>query len=675
MEIKITDYLPEITEIPQELLSDVRDRLLAYLKSNPEFQDIDCRPNSVVGDLILSPLAHLVASLEVGLDRVTSDIDLSNVSGGTIYNCEFVKKYLDNFGQGQVYEYPSTGVVQLTYADPKSKILDFGTKFMFAGDGGSNYIYELVGVTNNLKIKSPYEPVNLNDPDERRLVKVSEDRYVLNLAVQGPAGVGVNANTDAATDIPHSSLVSAKALGDFDRGTLPENVMELASKVQKTYYSSSLNNRSGATSFVMQAFPEVRGVSPVINGDSEMTRDKANILGVKTGAMDLYVKSRDRYIVTEQELKMVFDNETDTWVGATEAVEPILWVDNIKRVGASEDSVIKNIFGKSLDTVLCPDLSAAYSKYEKLGFEISEGVTADDITPENQVNGNLNEVVLSNDVKVSLVGQYRGDKFLNEYERNLTLQFTDVFTDPEDGQQKLKAVIRDDRYSDIVRELTLSQNSDNATEALVENPEDLESMLSGIDISIRNQSGTFSEKMSVLSGVSVRLRIIGRGGLFTVKYRYDPNYSLIDKTVSGSDVQPVNTSVITKNFTTCYVNNINIDYRKKSGKNVDLVRAKEEILNYVNRLAHPYAYEEYTVAEILLFYGAEGVQKITQEGQFFRSIANNYLIEEDGEYVSTEIENPKTESLLSPGDYDGIGPRNINYILDGNNITFNAILV
>ena len=128
MDIKITDYMPDIDSLSAEELAEVRDRLKTYLVSKPEFADIDMRANSVVGDLILSPLAHIIASLEVAMNRVLSDVDLGNVSQGTIYNCDFVKQYLNNFGEGQVYEYPSTGIVQLSFSDPATKFLDYGTK-------------------------------------------------------------------------------------------------------------------------------------------------------------------------------------------------------------------------------------------------------------------------------------------------------------------------------------------------------------------------------------------------------------------------------------------------------------------------------------------------------------------------------------------------------------------
>ena len=206
MDVKVTDYMPDINSLSQEELAEVRDRLETYLRSKQEFRDLDLRPNSVLGDLMLSPLAHIVASLELAMNRILSDIDLGNVSQGTVYNCDFVKTYLNNFGEGQVYEYPSTGVVQLLFSEPDTKFIDYGTKFVFAADGGE-YIYELVDVDNNITLRSPYEAGNLNDPFEKKLIKVSEGRYAVNLAVKGPAGVGVNADTVPKTDIGHASLI------------------------------------------------------------------------------------------------------------------------------------------------------------------------------------------------------------------------------------------------------------------------------------------------------------------------------------------------------------------------------------------------------------------------------------------------------------------------------------
>ena len=671
MEIKITDYMPAIDEISQETLQDVRSRIVSYLRTSEEFTDMDVRPDSVVGDLVISPIAHMLASLEIGMNRIMSDIDLANVSQGTIYNCDFVKQYLNNFGEGQVYEYPSTGIIQLTYSDPRTKLLDYGTKFIFAADGG-NYIYELIDVDNNITLRSPFEKLDLNNPNEKQLVKVGENKFIVNVAVRGPAGVGVNADTVPSTDIPHSSLIGARALGDFDRGTLPENVMELALKVQKTYYSSSLNNRSGAVSFLLQTFPELRGVSAVINGDIEMQRSKSNILGVQEGALDVFIKSRSRYLVTEQDIKMVFDNERDLWVGSTDVIEPMLWLDGIFRAGSTVKSEVKNIYGRSIDRKFCPGVSGAYSKYENLGFEINESVTADDITPENLVNNQKNSGEVTTGVSLHLVGQFNGTTFNKEFTRNMSLVFTEVFTDPADGIQKLRAFLRDDDYTHISRQIVFKPNTDRTTRSIVDTPDALKEELNGVDLILENSAGTFAAIMPTLVGNSARIKVTGRGGYFSVRYRYDPNYSLVDKTVSNNDVQPINVSVLPRNFLTCYVYELHVDYKKKTAQNVDLIKAKEEIVNYVNNLTYPHTYEEYTVAEILLYYGAEGVHKVSQRGQFFKTLANKYL-DTDSVFQSYTVENPYTNTLVPPDNTPGLGNRNVNFILDAENVTFNAI--
>ena len=671
MEIKITDYMPAISELSPETVKDVRDRLVTYLKTNEAFQDIDTRPDSVMGDLIISPLAHLVTALELGMNRITSDIDIANVSQGTIYNCDFVKQYLNNFGEGQVYEYPSTGIIQLTYSSPNTKVLDYGTKFIFNADSGK-YIYELIDVENNILLKSPYEDIDLNNPNERRLIKVSEGKYIINLAVKGPAGVGVNADTVPSTDIPHTSLIGAKALGDFDRGTLPENVMELALKIQKTYYSSTLNNRLGAVSFLLQTFPELRGVSAVISGDLEMSRNRENVLGVKEGAIDLYIKSRSRYLVSEQELQMVFDSDRDLWVGAVDTVEPAVYIDGVFRTNSDAKSLVNNIFGKSLNHKLCPGESCAYSKYESLGFEVKEGVTADDVTPSNLVNGSDNSEVLTTGVELSVLGTYKGSPFNKEYKRDLRLLFLDTFIDPTDGVTKLRALIKDNKFNTLSKEVIFVQNTDRSARSVIDNAEDFSKFLPGIDIILENKSGTFGQAMLSLVSTSAGITCTGRGGTFLVRYRYDPNYSLVDRTMSDKDVQPVNTSVLTKSFVTCVVNELHVDYKKKTAQNVDLIKAKEEIVNYINNLVYPHTYEEFTIAEILLYYGAEGVHKVRQRGQFFKTLATKYALTAD-DTVITDVENFYTDSLEPPDNVPGIGNRNVNFILDANNVTFNAI--
>lgn len=81
----ISTYFPEVSEIDAETLKSARQRLDIFLKK--KYPDLDSRPNSLFGDLALSPFAHLVAGLEIAAGRMLSDLDLENVAAGVIYNC------------------------------------------------------------------------------------------------------------------------------------------------------------------------------------------------------------------------------------------------------------------------------------------------------------------------------------------------------------------------------------------------------------------------------------------------------------------------------------------------------------------------------------------------------------------------------------------------------------
>ena len=663
MDLKITDYLPEIDDINSKDLDGARSRIVKYLQTKEEFKSVDMRPNSVMGDLVISPIAHLLAAFEVGSSRMFSDLDLSNVSAGTIYNCAFVKQYLNNFGQGQVYEYPSTGVVQLQFSNPKTKFIDAGSKFLFSGDGGENHIYEMVGITDLLTLKSPFEESDLNNSQEKKLVRIAENVYMVNVAVKGPAGVGVNDGTGAATDIPDADLISAKAVGDFDRGTLPENIMELALKVQRTFYSSSLNNRTGAISFMLQTFPEMRGVSPVLTGDIEMVRDRENVLGVREGKMDLYFKSRDKYLTTEQEILMSYDPTSEKWRGSCDFVEPPTWIDEIRRASSLQSSIIAHTHGKSLDEIRFPGETSAYSRYEALGFEVEDDLLSEDGTPVMLVNGEENSFTDS-DFTYEIQGNFVGNIFSSNYTSRFSLSFSEI---EDSGTLRIKGYLKD-KTNNTTKEVAFVQ-SEVANRGVIEDITPWEEIATGTALHIE-AGATFDTKMSLLLGKSIDIDLTARGATFVVRYRYDPNFSIVNRLANNEDVAPVNTDVSVKNFLTCYVYSLNIEYRKKEGQNVDLIKSKEEIVNYLNKISYPYVYEDYIIAEIMLYYGAEGLHKITQSGQFFKSLADKYHTS-DG---VVELHAPLTEDLQAP-DSNGIGARNVNYILDASNVTFNAIII
>lgn len=58
-----------------------------------------------------------------------SDLCLENVADGTVYNCDFVIHYIKNLGVPANMNYPSTGVVRITFSEDKDYLLDRSTQF------------------------------------------------------------------------------------------------------------------------------------------------------------------------------------------------------------------------------------------------------------------------------------------------------------------------------------------------------------------------------------------------------------------------------------------------------------------------------------------------------------------------------------------------------------------
>ena len=123
----ISTYVPAFVELTAEEVSDCRERLATLFSTM--FHDIDTAPNTVTGDLILTPQAYQIAALEKGMDRFMSDLDLGNVANGNVYNCDFVGKYLSNFAVANSTELRSSGVIRLVFTRESTYILDRGRQF------------------------------------------------------------------------------------------------------------------------------------------------------------------------------------------------------------------------------------------------------------------------------------------------------------------------------------------------------------------------------------------------------------------------------------------------------------------------------------------------------------------------------------------------------------------
>lgn len=281
-----TTYYPPLAEITDAAVTDVRSRLDTYLKQG--WPALDTRPGSPFGDLMLTPLAYMVAAHEEAIGRVLSDLDLENVANGTIYNCDFVEKYLKNFAVYEQATLQSSGVIRLTFSADSTYTLDRQLRFLFNEDQLFYMRLPCPGPMTILPVGStPAENQNC-----KVLTQFGLDSYVVDIPVVGSSTAAILVGDEPELSELPDNLTSAEALIDFDLGNPPEGLKELAKKTRETFYSASVSNRGGAKRFIQKEFPEASAVSPILSGDAEMLRDTVNPLGISQGTLDLYVKSK-----------------------------------------------------------------------------------------------------------------------------------------------------------------------------------------------------------------------------------------------------------------------------------------------------------------------------------------------------------------------------------------------
>ena len=129
MNVLLTDYLPLPNEVAPADILDARQRLVAYLAQF--WPELDTRPNSAFGDLHALPLAVLMAAMEAGMARLKSDLDLSQVIQGKVYDDAFVRAFLTNFGVASNLAVAATGVIRLVFNDNRNYSINLDASFTF----------------------------------------------------------------------------------------------------------------------------------------------------------------------------------------------------------------------------------------------------------------------------------------------------------------------------------------------------------------------------------------------------------------------------------------------------------------------------------------------------------------------------------------------------------------
>ncbi len=376
MAIDLLSYFPAFADIPEADILTMRQRIEALL--HQAWPDIETRPNSVMGDLALTPLSHLIAAAETAVDRVLSDLQLGNVEQGIIYNCAFVQEYLKNFAIYEQATLQSSGVIRLTFTTDQDYIIDRRARYQFGADA-FNLRLPHDGALLIARVGAPLVP----GTNTRNLVELTAGVFVADVPVTGTMTVQVAAGAGGATDFPIPELSAITAMADFDFGLPPATLSELARRTRETFYSATPNTPGGAARFLKKEFPELVGISPVVTGDAEMMRDTINPFGLGDGRMDIYVRSKSTVIETIALRVPFIDIQNaaplNRFVGKLQFTNIPFRITSIIPAGAPTLQLNDvEIFSRSTDAQRAPMATAAYSGLEELWLTVGMPSLDDD---------------------------------------------------------------------------------------------------------------------------------------------------------------------------------------------------------------------------------------------------------------------------------------------------------
>jgi hypothetical protein len=375
----LTYYYPQLDEVPSTNVADARASLQAAYQR--VFPDLDTRPNSVFGDLWLTPAAMHLAALDIAISRYKSDLNLENVAAGTIWDCDFVDAYLRNFSTVQDGSVLSYGVLRLVFDAPDTLTVD--RQLILTPDSEGEYRFRLVE-EGHLDILAPGTARDAG-ANQVVLVEASGGEYWVDVPVQGSytSDDPPVAGAEFTTSDPVDGLVSATSLHDFSDGRPDERLKNVAKLTRETFYSATPVTKGGVRSFLRRQFPDMLGCSPVTNGDADMLRTDAS-------ALDIYPRSPitldDSMVVTA-----ALDDVTKTfYVKLALPAVPII-IDSITWAGDETlalDPASVRLYLKSSDSVKAPLCSCAYSGYQELYMLI-------DLPYENDTDTDFSDALIT----------------------------------------------------------------------------------------------------------------------------------------------------------------------------------------------------------------------------------------------------------------------------------------
>lgn len=277
------DYLPHTEELTPTQLQEGRARAVEFLRQ--ALPDVSLDPGTPAGDSLVTPLGLVFAGNDEAHRRLLSDLNLANVAAGTIYSCDLVRAILGNYG---VYDNDHTsgyGVVRLVFSTNTAVDIPVHTLFRF---GTSDFRPRGAG-----SVVPIVQAGSGGSDDSYELSQTSISTWAVDIPLVGQTESGIRAGATCELSPLPAGLIGATAVVDFADGVPAAGLSDLARFARKTAWAYNAGSRGGTATAIWRNWPESRMVSPVITGDTEMTRAPADgPLIIQPPAVDIYFRSQ-----------------------------------------------------------------------------------------------------------------------------------------------------------------------------------------------------------------------------------------------------------------------------------------------------------------------------------------------------------------------------------------------
>ena len=263
--IDLTTYFPELASIPQADLASARSMLVQWLE--PYFADTDMSYGSVMGDRGITPLSAALAAMNIALGRVMSDMIPGNVAAGTIYSCDFVSKFLGNFGVYDLSPVASAGVVRMIFSadlSPGTTLnIDSAVMFQFG-----SFVYRVAAPATVLPSGSD---TSLGSP----LRQLTASSWAVDLNVTGVNPGSVAIGTAGASNVTPANLISITAATPLTASVTPASLVALAKLTQRSVLTANATP-AGLESFVLDRISGGLSADVITPGDGEFAAAGGN---------------------------------------------------------------------------------------------------------------------------------------------------------------------------------------------------------------------------------------------------------------------------------------------------------------------------------------------------------------------------------------------------------------